>query len=284
MTTWSSTNGEPLGARTLAPVQCDDRRTSWTLTKVTALCAVLLVGCSDGEPAQKKTASDSSSATSELVISQAIDRVGPSRVSLGSIEDNSALLTTILGIRGVGRSEIDCYLDKVVPVFGSEKFAKLTVAAIQKWTKITVLDLPPEVREDSATCLTQASNDRRKADEIAPDLDIALARTVVRKSSLKQAVGVDLTEGEAECYVEASLDHLTDDQFRDGLAGKLTREIRDPEAAVRKCVTAARREELREPLLAGLDAQRQREEADRKIAESKLNAEVNDQLTTTTVD
>lgn len=246
-----------------------------------ALCCVLLLGSCSEERADPAPSADDPTPT-ELIISRAITRAGPSRSSLDSLEENKALLTTVLGLRGLTRPEIDCYLGKVIPAFGEEKFAGFTIHQIQQWAQVTVMDLSLAVREDSATCVTQAARDRRKAKEIAPDLDIAAARRSVRKALVAQAIGVDLTPSEAECYVAATVDGLTDEQFRAGMSGKLDPDAQDVEGAARTCVPPRRRRELREKLLAALDAQRQLDAAERKIVESRLNEEVNDQLATTT--
>lgn len=247
-----------------------------------ALSFVVLTGCS-GE--SDRAVSAKLPAKPEVIISRAIDQVGPGRARLGSLAANEALLRAVLGVRGVPNPEIDCYLGKVLPPFGEAKFAALTVHQLQAWASVTVMDLPLETREASATCLSQATYARRKAKEIAPDLDLAATRRIIRTAAVAQAVAVGLTPAEADCYTTASMDRLTDEQFRDGLAGKATREVRQPEASIRSCLTPARRQRLARPLAAAIEAQAQIDDAERKVVESKLNAEVKGRIaamTTTT--
>ncbi len=245
---------------------------------VAAVLVAGVIGCSDA----KKSAKGSKSPAAETVIAAAIDGVGPGRAQLDSVEGNRALLTAVLGVRGVALPEIDCYFAKVIPVLGERRFQSLTVHEIQAWTKVTVLQLPLSVREDAATCIGPETLARRKAKEIAPDFDLAAARQAIRTAAVAQAVAVGLTTEEAECYTAASMDRLTDEEFHDGLTGQASRSIRRTDESIRSCLTPKRRKQLVEPLSAAIEAQTQIDASERKIVESKLNNEVRSQMTTTT--
>jgi hypothetical protein len=183
------------------------------------------------------------------------------------------MLSLTMSVKGIGQSDISCYEAIAIPAFGPD-FDTLSVFDLVVWLSDTDGRLPIPARESAQQCFSTDSVTRLKAHQIAPDLDTAIARSILAKATLAEALSVGLTQAEASCYTGKIYDGLTDAQIKAGIAGSHGKGIPDPVKLIEACMTAKRRAALG-PTSARLVAkQSAADQAQHDATQASINAEL----------
>jgi hypothetical protein len=230
------------------------------------VAALLLVGCHDSH------SSDSSAPSHETAIATAITQVGTHRAKLGSAGLNTEVLSLTMSVKGISQADISCYEAIAIPAFSG--FDSLSVFDLTVWLSDTDARLPIPARESAEKCFSADSIARLKAHQIAPDLDLAVARQVLPKATMAEAVSIGMTQREATCYTGRIYNGLTDSQIHAGIAGSHASDIPDPAKSIRACMTAKRRAALG-PVSAQLVTKQQAaDQAEHDRTQASIDAEL----------
>jgi hypothetical protein len=234
------------------------------------LGAALAAGCGSDADTSSASGSKTSQATS---IATAITQVGAHRAKLGTDDLNRSMLSLTMSVKGIGQTDISCYEAIAVPAFGSD-FDSLSVFDLVVWLSDTDGRLPLAARESAQQCFSADSVTRLRAKQIAPDLDLAVARSVLPKSTLAEALSIGLTQAEATCYTGKIYNGLTDAEIKAGIAGSHGAGIPDPVKSIEACMTAKRRASLG-PASARLVAkQSAADQAEHERTQASIDAEL----------
>ena len=230
------------------------------------LALVLLAACNDSD-------SSGTSATShETAIATAITQVGTHRAKLGSVDLNTAILSLTMSVKGISQTDISCYEAIAVPAFSG--FGALSVFDLTVWLSDTDGRLPVPARESAEKCFSADSIARLKAHQIAPDLDLAVARQVLPQATLAEAISIGMTQAEATCYTGKIYNGLTDSQIHAGIAGSHASDIPDPVKSIRACMTAKRRAALGPVSTRLVTRQRAADQAEHDRTQASIDAEL----------
>jgi hypothetical protein len=244
---------------------------------VLAAAAVALGACGGdaGGDANERRTSD----PPEEVVWYGIEKLGPDKAHLPP-DQSRALAISFMGTQGIPVPEADCVLAVGVPLVGGDAgFAELTIVQVADFRKTARKATDDEAQKARlAACVSAESDARKKAGELAPDMDLVQARDLAAAGAEQNALAVGLTAEQARCYADGAYASLSADQVRGAITGQLDDSEWDRGAVVVDCLPSDRIDEL----ALQFETELLQRQADRRKEEQDFQDEVDRLLASTT--
>ncbi len=192
-----------------------------------------------------------------------------------SPEDSERFTTVILTVRGLDARERACAAPSVQAVLQPDPEGRVSISRFARLVR-RLADPEADLAKAVDACLSEATRQRIEEQRPADDLDLTGFVELAHRVASGQALALGMTEEEATCYADRSLEGVDAEQFARAMVGYADSQGGDPLGAIGECFDRKRLSEL---VAAGRKLKREYEECLRERTDLQVDA-LNEALAT----